>query len=224
MVSFDPTAGGAVDETRVGQPVFERGRSGDRRVTKWSEWATRNGRPWVATAVVLVITVFLLRLQGRLWTCACGSLAPWAGNVWSTHNSQHLFDPYSFTHILHGILLCGLLAWVVPRLSPGWRLFFALVIESLWEVVENSELVIQRYREATLALGYEGDTVLNSMGDIFSCLAGLLIARWLGLRWSIALFVAIEVLLLFWIRDNLTLNVVMLIHPIDAIKDWQLAH
>ncbi len=193
-------------------------------MTKWSGCAVRNWRPWVATAVVLVITVILLRFQGRLWTCACGALAPWARNVWSAHNSQHLFDPYSLTHILHGILLCGLLVWVAPRLSPDWRLFFALALESLWEVAENSERVIERYREATLALGYAGDSVLNSMGDLLSCAAGFLIARGLGLRWSIALLVVIEALLLFWIRDNLTLNVVMLIHPIDAIKNWQLAH
>jgi hypothetical protein len=91
------------------------------------------------------------------------------------HNSQHFFDPYSFTHVLHGVLLCGLLAWVVPRLAPAWRLWLAVCAEVLWEVFENSAFVIQRYRAATLAQGYEGDTVANSLGDILSCALGFMV-------------------------------------------------
>jgi hypothetical protein len=139
------------------------------------------------------------------------------------HTSQHLFDPYSFTHILHGILLCGLLAWITPRLTPPWQLSIAVFVESLWEVFENSAFVIERYRATTMALGYAGDTIINSLGDIFSCAIGFVLARRLGLWGSLLLFLAIESALLFWIHDSLRLNVVMLIYPIDAIKAWQTA-
>lgn len=180
--------------------------------------------PWLAIILILTVTVYQLRHQGRLWTCACGSLYPWAGGVRSSHNSQHLFDPYSFTHMLHGLVFCGLLAWAVPRLSLAWRFVFAIAIESLWEVVENSEFVIQRYREATLALGYQGDTVLNSMGDILFCAIGFVLARYLGFRRSVVLFFVTDIVLLILIRDSLFLNIVMLVHPIDAIKAWQMGN
>ena len=180
--------------------------------------------PWLVVVLVLALAVFLEWYMGRLWTCACNSLFPWAGDNWSSHNSQHLFDPYSVTHVLHGMIFCGILAWVLPRLSWNWRLSLTVLIEAVWEVVENSPIIIQRYREATFALGYEGDTILNSMGDVLSCVIGFWIAWRLGVRNSIILFVFLEILLLFWIKDNLTLNVIMLIHPIDAIKAWQMVH
>jgi len=132
-------------------------------------------------------------------------------------------DPYSFTHVLHGFLLCGLLALIAPRLSALWRLWLAVSIEALWELIENSEFVIRRYREQTAALGYHGDTIVNSLGDIFVCGLGFVLAQHLGFRRAFAVFVLTEVALALWIRDNLTLNIVMLIHPIDAIKEWQAA-
>ncbi len=137
------------------------------------------------------------------------------------HNSQHFLDPYSFTHVSHGLLLCGLLAWAAPRLAPAWQLLLAVCVETLWEVFENSAFVIQRYRTATMALGYEGDTIANSLGDILCCALGFLLARRLGLWASVALFVLTEIVLLLWIHDSLLLNVVMLIYPINAIKAWQ---
>jgi hypothetical protein len=130
-------------------------------------------------------------------------------------------DPYSFTHLLHGFLLCGLLALIAPRLSVVWRLWLAVSIEALWEVIENSEFVIRRYRQETAALGYHGDTIVNSLGDILVCGIGFVVAQRLGFRRAFALFVLTEVALAALIRDNLTLNIVMLIHPIDAIKEWQ---
>ncbi len=178
--------------------------------------------PWLVLLVILAATVAQLRYQGRLWTCACGSLWPWAGNVKSAHNSQHLADPYSFTHLLHGLVFCGLLAWTFPRLPLVWRFVSALAIESAWEVIENTEFVIQRYREATLALGYQGDTILNSMGDILFCSVGFVLARYLGFRRSVVLFFVIDVTLLIVIRDSLVLNIVMLIWPVDVIKAWQM--
>ena len=179
--------------------------------------------PWLAIAAILVATALTLRVQGRLWWCSCGYLLLWSGDPWSSDNSQHLLDPYSFTHLLHGFLLCGLLALTVPRLSVVWRLWLAVSIEAVWELIENSEFVIRRYREQTAALGYHGDTIVNSLADILVCGLGFVVAQRLGFRRTFALFVLTEVTLAIWIRDNLTLNIVMLIHPIDAIKEWQAA-
>src|SRR5918992_1542427 len=179
--------------------------------------------PWLAIVVVLVATALLLRSQGRLWWCSCDYLLLWSGDPWSSDNSQHLLDPYSFTHLLHGFVLCGLLALIVPRLSAVWQLWLAVSIEALWEVIENSEFVIRRYREETAALGYHGDTIVNSLGDILVCGLGFVLARQLGLRLTLALFVAAEVALVFLIRDSLLLNVIMLVYPVEEIKAWQAA-
>src|SRR5581483_7270327 len=150
---------------------------------------------------------FQLRIQGRSWWCACGQPYLWESDPQGAHNSQHLFDPYSFTHILHGILLCGLRVWAVPRWTLPWQLCLAVGIEGLWEVFENSAFVIERYRAATLAQGYTGDTVGNSLGDILSCALGFLLARRLGFWRSCLLFLATETMLLVWIHDSLLLNV-----------------
>jgi len=158
----------------------------------------------------------------ELWWCACGSWAIWSGDAWGPHTSQHPFDPYSFTHVLHGLILCGLISWLAPRLPATWRFCLAVALEATWEVIENSNVVIDHYRTATAALGYRGDTVANSLGDILSCVVGYLLARRLGLWWSVALFVAVEVVLLFWIRDSLVLEVLMLFFSIHTIKRWQL--
>ena len=143
--------------------------------------------------------------------------------------SQTFLDPYSFTHLLHGFMFAGLLLLVlrfVARrdMSTNWRLVIALALESLWEILENTNAVIDRYREATASLGYRGDTVTNSMGDILCCGVGLLIARKLGWLRSLPIFIATEVVLLIWIRDSLILEIIMLVHPFEAIKTWQLAH
>jgi hypothetical protein len=179
--------------------------------------------PWLAIVAVLAGTTYQLRSQGRLWWCSCDYLLLWSSDPWSSDNSQHLLDPYSFTHLLHGFVLCGLLALIVPRLSPIWQLWLAVSIEALWEVLENSEFVIRRYRQETAALGYHGDTIVNSLGDILVCGLGFVLARNLGLRRTLGLFVVTEIALAIWIRDNLSLNVLMLIYPIDAIKEWQAA-
>jgi hypothetical protein len=177
--------------------------------------------PWLGMAVVLVGTVWLLHGQGRLWICSCGEVWLWAGDIWSSHNSQHLFDPYTFTHVLHGVVFYGLLAWGRPGLALPWRLWLATFVEASWEIVENSEFVIERYRETTMALGYNGDTIVNSLADIVVCGLGFMLARRLGFRRSLAFFVATELVLLIWIRDSLILNVIMLVYPIEAIKTWQ---
>jgi hypothetical protein len=179
--------------------------------------------PWLAIVLVLVVTAYQLRSQGRLWWCSCDYLLIWSGDPWSSDNSQHLLDPYSFTHVLHGFIFCGLLALIVPRLSPVWQLCLAVSIEAVWEVVENSEFVIRRYRQETAALGYHGDTIINSLADILLCGIGFVLASHLGFRSTFALFVLTEVGLAIWIRDNLSLNILMLIYPIDVVKEWQAA-
>jgi len=105
-----------------------------------------------------------------------------------------------------------------------WRLWLAISVESLWEVIENTNRVIERYRGVTAAIGYQGDTIVNSLGDILSFAVGFILARYLGFRRSFAIFVITELTLLLWIRDSLILNVIMLIYPIQSIKTWQMAH
>ena len=186
--------------------------------------APRLRKLWPALAVIasFVATAILLRLEGRLWICACGTVQIWAGQVCSADNSQHFLDPYSFTHVLHGFLFFWLIAWLVPRLNPNWQLTLAVAVEALWEVFENTNFIIDRYRSETAALGYNGDTVVNSFGDILCCLIGFMIARRLGLRRSLVVFVALELVLIIWIRDSLLLEIVMLVFSVDAIKALQM--
>ena len=170
---------------------------------------------------LLVIAVIYLRWQGRVWWCRCGRWYPVSLHVNSEHNSQHLFDPYSLSHVLHGILFFGLLWLFRRKLTLGMRAAIAATIEIGWEMLENSPVIINRYRTATIALGYTGDSILNSLGDIASFVLGFYIARKLGLWRSIAIFIAVELLMLWIMRDNLTLNLLMLLWPIDAIRKWQ---
>jgi hypothetical protein len=181
-------------------------------------------RPWLVTVAILVAHVGLLRAEGRRWWCACGQPNLWTADARGPHNSQHLFDPYSFSHVSHGVLFFGLLWLVARRLPVGWRFCLAVALEVAWEVAENSDAVIDRFRTGTAAVGYRGDTVANSVGDVLSCMVGFVLARWLGLWWSVALVVVIEAALLIWIRDNLVLDVVMLVHPVEAIRAWQTGH
>ena len=175
----------------------------------------------LAVALVAAVAAVVLRLEGRLWLCACGRLLPWVGDAWSADTSQHLFDPYSFTHVLHGFAFAGLLALLLPRLDWRRRLLVAVALEAAWEVFENTEYVINRYREATAALGYNGDTVVNSLGDIIACAAGFLLARRLGALKTLLLFVVVEAALLLWIRDSLLLNILLLVYPSETLKAWQ---
>ena len=132
------------------------------------------------------------------------------------------FHPYSFTHILHGFLLCWLVAFFFRNRSPAWQLSLASILEALWEVVENTNFIIDRYRAQTAALGYTGDTIVNSLGDLLCAIVGFLIARWLGWFRSLVAFVLLEVVLLLSIRDSLLLQILMLIYPVNSIKFWQM--
>lgn len=187
-----------------------------------SDERTRKTAAGLVLAGIIVATALVLRSEGRLWTCACGQIYIWAGDVWSAHNSQHLFDPYSFTHILHGFLFFWALNLVARRLWPVWQLTLAVLLESAWEIIENASFIIDRYRTATISIGYSGDTVINSVGDIIVCGLGFWLARYLGVRLSIVVFFITELVLLVWIRDSLILNIIMLLYPVDAIKAWQL--
>jgi hypothetical protein len=176
---------------------------------------------WLAFAVIFPVTALLLHAEGRLWICACGKLLAWSGRVCSADNSQHFLDPYSFTHLLHGVLFFWLIYWLAPQWRWSTQLLVATAVEAAWEVLENTNFIIERYRSATAALGYNGDTVVNSFGDILCCIAGFLIAQRLGLRRSLILFAACELILIVWIHDSLLLEILMLITPVNAIKGWQ---
>ena len=174
----------------------------------------------MVTAVI--VAAIVLHLEGRLWICACGHIQLWAGQVCSSNNSQHFLDPYSFTHILHGFLFFWLIAWFLPRLASSWQLTLAVAVEALWEIFENTNFIIDRYRSETAALGYNGDTVINSLGDITCCLLGFLVARKLGFSRSLVVFAILEVVLIVWIRDSLLLEILMLVFPINALRTWQM--
>lgn len=154
-----------------------------------------------------------------------GKFGWWDGDVWSSENSQRVADAYSFSHIIHGMLFYAVLALLArkfPKLFPmKYRFLIALIIEACWELLENSPLIINRYREATISLGYVGDSVLNSTCDVLMVAIGFWIARYSKVWFSILLVIVFEVGCLFWVRDNLTLNVIMLVHPVESIKVWQ---
>ena len=179
-------------------------------------------RPLLVCVIVMATAAFILLMEGRVWWCQAGDYLPWSWDIWSRHNSQHLVDPYSFTHILHGLLEFWLIGLVFKKIPVAWRLVIAVMIESCWEVAENSAFVIERYRAATISLDYFGDSIINSMSDIFCCATGFAIAYRLRFWKSLALFLATEIVLIFWIRDSLVINIIMLIHPIEAIKVWQM--
>ena len=188
----------------------------------------RSFAPVIAIAASLVSLALLLWLEGRMWICSCGVFRVWSGDTCSATNSQQLFDPYSFTHILHGFLLFWLVALVVRgvkpawRLAPAWQLWLALTLEAAWEVLENTSFVIERYRAETAALGYTGDTIVNSFGDLACAVTGFVVARKLGVVRAVIVFLVLEVILVVWIHDSLLLQLLMLNRPVEALKLWQM--
>jgi hypothetical protein len=156
----------------------------------------------------------------KLWGIS-GTPGFWSGDINSSHNSQFLLDPYTLTHITHGILFCILLAVAFKRRSETTRLTIAVALETAWEILENTDMVIQRYRTETISLNYYGDSIVNSMGDIVMCILGFMIASRLPRRAAIAVVIVFEVVLLLLVRDNLALNILMLIRPSRMIRMWQ---
>jgi len=169
----------------------------------------------------IAVTADGLQLMGRPLICACGTVALWYGEANGAGTSQHIFDWYTFSHVIHGFIFYALARFALPGAPLAARLLAAVVVECGWELVENSDFIIDRYRTATIALGYTGDSVLNSMSDIALMIAGFLLAWRMPVWLTIALAVAMELLTGVLIRDNLTLNIVMLLYPLDAIREWQ---
>lgn len=188
---------------------------------------TKTSRSTVAVAlgvcaVIAAVMAAILRLDGRIWWCKLGDRSIYINDAWnSSHTSQHLSDPYTFTHILHGVLAFWIARLIFKNMSPYWQLTIAAAVEAGWELLENSNYVIEKYRENTAALDYFGDSIANSIGDLAACMAGFWVAAKLGLWRSLAFFIAVELILLFWIRDSFLLNILMLIYPVDALKTWQ---
>jgi hypothetical protein len=181
--------------------------------------ASARPKPLIALLVVLAATIAIMLAMGRPPICTCGTVELW-GEV-GPKQSQMLADWYSFSHIIHGFLFYAALSWLWPKGRVELRFLIALLIEAGWEILENSPIIIDRYREATIALGYSGDSILNSASDIAMMALGFLAARRLPVWVSLAIIVVLEIIPLIAIRDNLTLNIIMLLAPNDAILNWQ---
>ena len=182
----------------------------------------RSARTIALAAVATVVAAIAIELtMGRVATCRCGYVKLWHGVVNSAENSQHITDWYTFSHVIHGIGFYGLLWLVARRASVGTRFLAAVLLEASWEVFENTPFVIDRYRTATIALDYYGDSIVNSVSDIAAMMSGFFIARRLPVWASVVLVVTLEIFVVLMIRDNLTLNIVMLLYPLDAIRRWQ---
>jgi hypothetical protein len=177
--------------------------------------------PILITLGIILATAAYLLWIGREPICKCGYVKLWHGQVVSSENSQHISDWYTPSHIIHGFLFFGLLWLVARRLSLGWRLAIATLIEAAWEIVENSDAVIERYRSVTISLDYYGDSVLNVVADIAAMILGFFLASRLPVWATVALIVLFEAVTIWLIRDGLALNVLMLLYPLDWVAEWQ---
>lgn len=175
----------------------------------------------IGLILVMSVTGAIEIWSGRSLLGPDGRFGFWDGNIWGSENSQRVADAYSFSHIIHGMAFYAFL-WLVARRVPAkYRFVIALIMEALWELLENSPIIIDRYRAATIAQGYVGDSVLNSVSDVVMAGIGFVMAKYSKIWVTVALIIIMELGCLLWIRDNLTLNVVMLVYPIESLKVWQ---
>lgn len=173
--------------------------------------------------LIIAATAAVLYFMGRVPICKCGHVKLWYFELNTSEGSQHLIDWYTPSHLLHGILFYAILWLVARRMDIGWRLVIATLVEAAWEIAENTNAVIERYREVTISLDYFGDSVINSVADLFAMTVGFWLAGRLPVWASVAVVIGFEVLTTALIRDGLALNIIMLISPLDAIRDWQAA-
>ena len=181
----------------------------------------RSYMPYALTAFLILLMAAWLLWIGRVPICTCGTIKLWHGETMSSENSQHIADWYTPSHIIHWFLFYAVLWLVAGRLSLGWRLTIATLVECAWEIIENSNAVIERYRTVTISLDYYGDSVLNSLTDILAMILGFWLARVLPVWASVALALAFEIGTAFVIRDGLALNVLMLLWPLESVMEWQ---
>jgi hypothetical protein len=180
-----------------------------------------NIRITILTLVIVAATAATLLAMGRVPICKCGTVKLWHGVVASSENSQHLTDWYTFSHIIHGLVFFAVLSLLRSKLTVGVRFLIALIIECGWEITENTNAIIERYRAVTISLDYYGDSVINSTADIAAMILGFWLAAKLPVRYSVALAIALELFSMWMIRDGLVLNVLMLLWPLDAVREWQ---
>lgn len=180
-------------------------------------------RGLLLSLAIAALAAAALFAMGRVPICECGTVKLWHGEVISSENSQHITDWYTPSHILHGLVFYAIGWLILRRQSIGLRLVIATLVEAAWEVAENTDAVIERYREATIALDYYGDSILNAMCDIGAMWLGFALARMLPVWASVTLFVVAELVVGYFVRDGLTLNVIMLLAPQDWIREWQAA-
>ncbi len=176
----------------------------------------------LATGALVVVQVGVLYLLGQPAICACGYVKMWEGVVASIGNSQHLTDWYTFSHIIHGLVFYAAVTMVFPRVALVWRLAIAVGLEVSWEIIENTPMVIQHYRNQALAQGYVGDSILNSVSDTLAMVGGFFLAWRLPIVASVLLVVALELFVGYSIRDGLLLNIVNLAYPFEFIARWQM--